>query len=97
MLLDESSDELGDELLLAPRKSNGLLEDTLELSDGTWASNFGLAIAEDSLDADAESAGELGKDVGARRRGGGFPVGDGLGGNADGIGELGLTEPGGLS
>jgi hypothetical protein len=78
VLLDESGDELGDEILLAPWESDGLLEDALELSDGAWAPNFLRAIAEDGLDANAKSASELRKHVGARRRGSGFPVGDGL-------------------
>jgi hypothetical protein len=92
MLLDESGDELRHEVLLASRQSLSLLEDALELADRSGAAWLDGALAEDVLDADAEGLGEGGQDVGARRGGGGLPVGDGFGGNADSVGELGLAE-----
>src|SRR5262245_23602854 len=97
MLLDESGDELRDELLLAPRQSNGLLEDALELADGARSPSFDRPIAQDFLDASPECTSQFRKHVGTRGRCGGFPIRDRLRRDADGVTELGLAEPGRLS
>jgi hypothetical protein len=98
VLLDESGDELGDEILLAPGQSDGLLEDALQLANGSRAASFNKALAaEDVFDPNAERFCESGEHLGARRRRGGFPVGDGFGGDADGGCKLGLANCGSFS
>ena len=97
VLLEESGDELRDEVLLPPRELLGLLEDLLKAACGSWPSSLdGLEVvgAEDVLDAHAKDGGELGEDVGARGLVALLPEGDILLRLADGAGELALGEAG---
>ena len=97
MLLDEGFDEPRHEVLLASRKDDGLLEDSLESADGARAAWLDGLVAEDVFDPDAEGFGEERQHIGAWWDGGGFPVADGFGGNANELGELGLAETGSLT
>lgn len=67
MLLDESVDELDDELLLTPREFGGFFEGLLELPDPSGSPRQSLwRGADDRLDGDAEDSSHLRQDVGAR-------------------------------
>jgi hypothetical protein len=63
VLLNEGGDELGHEVLLAPGQNESLLENSLQLADRARTSQLDGLIAEDVLDADAESLGESGEHV----------------------------------
>jgi hypothetical protein len=97
LLLEERLNEPRDQVLLATRERNGLLEDALELADRPGPALLDGLIAEDVFDTDAKSFGELGQDVGARRQVGCFPEADGFGRDADELGELGLAEASGFT
>ena len=58
MLLEESLYELSDELLLTSWESDGLLEDTLKLANGSRSANLCGLISEEVFNVDAERFGE---------------------------------------
>lgn len=63
LLLDEGGNEPRDEILLAARESNCLLEDALQPADGTRTTLLDGLIAKDVLDVYPECFGELRQDV----------------------------------
>lgn len=59
-LIKERLDKFGDEVLLTPGESDGLLKDELEPSWGSWSSWWRQVNEEDVFDAHTEGLSELG-------------------------------------